>query len=92
MNNLETIILLAIAGTIALFVLRELLGRELRRENRKLEKKLHRGKEMKKHLYGYDSRKKEIFEPTLSEEENESEGIPSSPVMDEEDSEEEDEE
>ena len=81
MNALEIMILSAIVGIAALLILRELLGRKLKRENKTLEEKIHRKKEMRKHRAFHVER--EVFDP--SEETSEMRGIPSSAVQDEED-------
>ena len=86
-------ILAILAGLIIAWpVLRRIVKRRLERntakikeETEKLKKEIYYKKEMRKHLGYYMER--EEFTPSLSEEENEAEGYPSSPVMDEEDNE-----
>jgi hypothetical protein len=65
----------------AFFLLRYWFIRKLGKENKRLEEELHRMKEMRKHR-GFHV-EQEVFDP--SEETIEEEGIPSSPVIYEED-------
>jgi len=85
---------LALIGLIFLWLLlRLIIGRKFKKniakgkaEVERLEKQIYKEKEMRKHL-GYHAMEREEFTPSLSEEESEAKGYPSSPVMDEEDTE-----
>jgi Mg2+/citrate symporter len=97
MNGLETIIPIVIIGFVMLLILGKLVAKKLREHTantraraEEIEKELQKTKEMKKHQLGYVPHKEEVFEPSLDEERNEMEGIPSSAVQDEEDEDEED--
>ena len=92
MNMLEIFAILA-GLIISWLILRKIVKRKLdkdtarrKAETERLEKEIYHKKEMKKHL-GFHAMEREEFTPSLSEEDSEAQGYPSSSVMDEEDTE-----
>ena len=88
---------LVLIGSIFLWLLlRLIIRRRLEKDTarrkaevERLEKEIYKEREMRKHL-SYHAMEREEFTLSLSEEESEAKGYPSSPVMDEEDTEQKD--